>query len=220
MNVDDLIEALVEERSLEALEELTMSGSDEVVEALLQAAARLILNEDYEDTDDRIVETIRQHIVRQRPVGLLMDALASGSATKREFALACLSEIGDTKAVPAMVTLLGDKDEAVVEAAAEHLALLTHYDFGKDAERWRDWHGRLVKGQEEQAKEAQEDQQRLLRMQMKGYRSRNSENEDELTDGDDDDRGRYREDDDLERGRYRDDDDDDRGRARNDDDGW
>ena len=217
MNVDDLIEQLVEERSLEALEELTMSGSDEVVEALLQAAGRLIENEDYEDTDDRIVETIRQHIVRQRPVGLLMDALAAGNATKRELALACLSEIGDTKAVPAMIALLSDKDEVVRAAAAEHLALLTHYDFGGDAAKWRDWHERLVKGQEEQAKEAQEDQQRLLRMQMKGYRSRNTGGEDDMSD-DDDDRGRYRDDDDG-RGRYRDDDDDDRGRLANDD-GW
>jgi hypothetical protein len=221
VNVDDLIEQLVEERSLEALEELTLSGSDEVVEALLTAAGRLMEADELDEADDRIVETIRHHIVSQRPVGMLMDALASGNPTKREFALACLSEIGDTKAVPAMIALLGDKSGDVRDAAAEHLALLTHYDFGKDAAKWRDWYSRLVKGQEEQAKEAEEDQARLLRMQMKGYRgSRGTGGEDEVSDEDDDDRmRRYGDDDDDDRARFRrdDDDDDDRGRVS---DGW
>ena len=227
VNVDDLIEQLVEERSLEALEELTMSESDIVIEALVHAAGRLSQDEDLDESDDRIVDSIRQHIVGRKPVSVLMDALPNGDATTREFVLSCLSEIGDTKAVPAMINLLGDKNPDVREAAAEHLALLTHYDFGKDAAKWRDWYGRLVKGHEEQAQEEQEDKQRLLKMQMKGYRGKKGEgDEDEpMSDDDDDDRRRFGgDDDDDDRGRGRrfgDDDDDDRGRvSRNDDDSW
>lgn len=195
-----------------------MSGSDEVLEALIHAAGRLSTDEDLETEDDRIVEAIHQHVVERRPVGMLMDALTSSDAATREFALGCLSEIGDTKAVPAMINLLGDKDADVRDAAAEHLALLTHYDFGKDPAKWRAWHERLLKGQEEQAKEEIEDKQRLLRMQMKGYRGKRGENDDDLGDDDDDRRRRYGDDDDSgERGRF-DDDDDRRGRLRDDDD--
>lgn len=219
MNVDDLIDALVDERSLEALEQLTLSASDEVLEALIHAAGRVSVDDDLETEDDRIVEAIHQHVVERRPVGILMDALASGDAPTREFALGCLSEIGDVKAVPAMINLLADKDGDVRDAAAEHLALLTHYDFGKDPAKWRAWHERLLKGQEEQAKEEIEDKQRLLRMQMKGYRGKRGESDDDNPD--DDDRGgrRFGDDDDSgERSRFDDDDDDRRGRPSRDDD--
>src|SRR5688572_13181689 len=146
MNLEELVDMLVEDRSPEALEALTGSRADEVMEALIQAAGELVKSDRNDETDDGIVESIRQHLVETRAIGLLTDALGHADATTREFALTCLSEIGDPAAVPAMINLLEHKDPATREVAAEHLALLTHYDFGKDVAKWRDWDQRRVKG--------------------------------------------------------------------------
>ena len=213
MNLDERVDELVSERSLEALEALTGSRNDEVLEALIQAAGELQRAETAEEADDGIVETIRQHLVECRAIGLLVDALSSPDATTREFALSCLSEIGDPTPVPFMINLLGHKDPATREAAAEHLALLTHYDFGKDVAKWREWHERRIKGLEEQAVEDREDQARRLRLQIRGKRGGDDEGWRRRGDGDDDldgdahARGYDDDDDDLGRGRRLDDDD-------------
>lgn len=210
MNLDERVEELVSERSLEALEVLTGSRNDEVLEALIQAAGELLKAETAEEADDGIVETIRQHLVECRPIGLLVDALSSPDPTTREFALSCLSEIGDPTPVPFMINLLEHEDPGTREAAAEHLALLTHYDFGKDVAKWREWHERRIKGLEEQALEDREDQARRLRLQIRGKRG-----------GDDEGRRRRGGDDDMDddvHGRDYDDDDDDFGRGRRYDD--
>src|SRR5688572_6651596 len=132
MSLEDLVDELVEQRSQEALEALTGSRADEVLEALIQAAGALMRTETSEEADDNIVETIRGHLVDSKPVGLLIDALQSTDATTREFALSVLSEVGDPQPIPFMINLLEHKDEGTREAAAEHLALLTHYDYGRD----------------------------------------------------------------------------------------
>ncbi|MCO5165316.1 MAG: HEAT repeat domain-containing protein [Planctomycetes bacterium] len=212
MNLDELVDELVSARSLEALEALTGSRNDEVLDALIQAAGELQAAETGEEADDGIVESIRAHLVECRAIGLLTDALTAPDATTREFALSCLSEIGDPTPVPFMINLLEHKDPATREAAAEHLALLTHYDFGKDVAKWREWHERRIKGLEEQAQEDREDHARRLRLQIRGKRG-----------GDDEGRRRRGEDDDLDddlgRGRSLDDDDDfGRGRRLDDDD--
>ena len=101
VSVQDVVDQLVEDRSLDALERLTGSKSDRVLEGLVEAAGRLINAPMFDDEEDRIIETIRQHLVDTKCVGVLVDALRiyDDEATV-EFALACLSEIGDTKAVP------------------------------------------------------------------------------------------------------------------------
>jgi hypothetical protein len=201
MNLDDLVDELVEGRSLEALEALTGSRSDEVLEALIQAAGALMKGDTVEETDDGIVESIRAHLVECRPIGLLTDALQSQDPTTRELALGVLSEIGDPQAVPFMINLLEHKDASTREAAAEHLALLTHYDFGKDVAKWREWHERRIKGLEEQAVEDREDQARRLRLQIRGKRGGDDERR-RRGGGDDDDADdarRFDDDDDLRR---------------------
>lgn len=228
MNLEELVDMLVEDRSPEALEALTGSRNDEVLEALIQAAGTLLKSERADETDDGIVESIRQHLVESRAIGLLTDALASSDAMTREFSLSCLSEIADPAAIPFMINLLEHKDAGTREAAAEHLALLTHYDFGKDVAKWREWHDRKIKGLAEQEVEDREDQARRLRLQHRGKRGGEDGGRrggDEMDD-DDDDRGRRLDDDDDDdrpsRGRSLDDDDDDdrpkRGRDDDDDD--
>ena len=167
MSVQDVVDQLVEDRSLDALERLTGSKSDRVLEGLVEAAGRLINAPMFDDEEDRIIETIRQHLVDTKCVGVLVDALRiyDDEATV-EFALACLSEIGDTTAVPNMITLLDSKNDAIREAAAGHLALLTHYDFGNDPVKWREWFANLVAGRHEQKIEDKEDKERLLRLKF------------------------------------------------------
>jgi hypothetical protein len=199
LELDDLIDSLVEERSLDALEHLTGSKNEEVLEALLNAAGEILKKETADEADDHIVEEIRAHLVESKVVAPLVEGLGSPDFTTRELALACLSEIGDVEAAPAMINLLEHKDAATREAAAEHLALLTHYDLGKDVVKWREWFARRAKGKEEQIVEDQEDAQRRLRMQhrvKKGDRDREGDDN-----ADDDDRvrrgGRLDDDDDL-----------------------
>ena len=204
MDLEDLIEALVEERSTEALETLLGSKAEVVLEALMNAAGQVLKAEVQEDADDQIVEEIRGHLVESKAMAILSEALQSSEPTTREFALSCMSEIGDTGAAAAMVNLLEHKDAATREAAAEHLALLTHYDYGQDVAKWREYVERRAKGVVEQQVEDQEDAQRRLRLQIRGKRGPDKDkgDRDDNADDDDDDRGGRRLDDD---------DDDDRG---------
>jgi len=196
VSVQDVVEQLVEERSLDALERLTGSKSDEVLEALIDAAGQLINSPEYDDSEDRIVETIRQHLVDSKGVGVLVDALRpTGDEATVEFALACLSEIGDTQAVPHMIRLLDSKSEAIKDAAAEHLALLTQYDFGKDSAKWQEWFANLVAGRHEQKLEDKEDKERLLRLKFRTGKKKDGESESDDYGGDDD----YGRDDDYDR---------------------
>lgn len=236
MDLEDLIEALVEERSMDALETLLGSKAEVVLEALVGAAGQILKAETQEDADDQIVEEIRGHLVEAKAMAILTEALGSPEPTTREFALSCLSEIGDTGAAAAMVNLLESKDAGTREAAAEHLSLLTHYDYGQDVAKWREYVERRAKGVVEQAAEDEEDAQRLLRLKIRGKRGpdKNKGEGDDNPDDDDDDRGRRLDDDDDDDrgssgarrpnpwggggGRLDDDDDDDRGSRRRDDD--
>lgn len=239
MDLEDLIEALVEERSTDALETLLGSKAEVVLEALVNAAGQILKAETQEDVDDQIVEEIRGHLVEAKAMAILTEALGSPEATTREFALSCLSEIGDTGAAAAMVNLLESKDAGTREAAAEHLSLLTHYDYGQDVAKWREYVERRAKGVVEQAAEDEEAAQRLLRLKIRGKRGPDKDkgDRDDNPDDDDDDRGgrRLDDDDDDDRGSSSaarrpnpwgggggrlddDDDDDDRGSRRRDDD--
>jgi hypothetical protein len=175
--LQDVVDQLVDDRSFDALDRLTGSKSDEVLEALIEAAGRLINSPRFDDDEDRIVETIRSHLVESKGVGVLVDALKGNDEATIEFALACLSEIGDTLAVPNMIRLLEGKSDATRDAAAEHLALLTHYDFGKDPTKWREWYAKLVAGRHEQVEEDREDKERLLRLKFRTGKKKDEEPE-------------------------------------------
>ena len=169
MSLETLIDELVEERSLEALEKLTGVRNDDVLEALIGAAGRIMGTEEGDSFDDGILEEVRSHVIESRPVGLLVDiASQHGDPDAREFALSCLGEIGDPAAIGPMITLFEDRDPRIREAAAEHLALMTRHDLGKDPAKWREWHRRRQAGLEEQAVEDREDKARLLKLQMRG----------------------------------------------------
>ncbi|RMG15840.1 MAG: hypothetical protein D6731_07555 [Planctomycetota bacterium] len=168
MTLGSLVSELVDERSLDALERLTGSRNEEVLEALIEAAGRILADDRSEEVDDDIVERIRDHLVDSRAVGPLTDALSGSPPEAIEFALGCLSEIGDLDAVPPMIAILEGRDPQLREAAAEHLALLTKYDFGQDAKRWREWQQRRIRGLAEQAEEDREDEARLLNLKLRG----------------------------------------------------
>ncbi len=178
MSLASLVEQLVEERSYDALERLTGSRNEEVLDALIEAASRIISTDQLDPSDDGgIVDGVRSHLIDARPVGLLIDSLKHPDATVREFALSCLGEIGDLAAVGPMVKLLENSDPATREAAAAHLALLTKYDFGQDASKWREWEGKRMRGLVEQAKEDREDEARRLKLRMRGNRNKNNEDQ-------------------------------------------
>ena len=63
-----------------------------------------------------------------------------------------------------MVKMLENSDATTREAAAAHLALLTKYDFGQDAAKWREWETKRIQGLVEQAVEDREDQARRLKL--------------------------------------------------------
>lgn len=168
MSLESLVNELVDDRSLDALERLTGSRQEDVLEALVEAAGRILGAEHSDPSDDDIVDTLRQHLVETRAVGVLVDSLQNPDLTTCEFALSCLSQIGDIKAFEPMVRLLEEGPDGTREAAAEHLSLLTSYDFGANAAKWREWQQRRVQGLVEQAEEDREDQARRLRLQMRG----------------------------------------------------
>jgi HEAT repeat protein len=175
MTLQTLVSQLVDERSLEALERLTGSRNDEVLEALIEAAGRIMDDDDGDPNDDGIVDAVRAHLVEVKAIGILTDALKFPDPSARVFALSCLSEIGNPDALPPMIALLRDKDQSVKDAAAAHLALLTKYDFGHDAKKWTQWHQRRAAGLVEQEAEDREDEARRLKLQMR--RKRKAEEE-------------------------------------------
>lgn len=175
MTLQSLVGQLVHDRSLEALERLTGSRSDEVLEALVEAAGEISADDRGDTNDGDIVDGVRAHLVELKAVGVLTDALKFPDPASREFALSCLSEIGNLDAVPPMIALLRDKDQGVREAAAAHLALLTKYDLGFDAKKWTEWHQRRAAGLVEQAAEDREDEVRRLKLQMRRKRKKGSE---------------------------------------------
>jgi hypothetical protein len=137
--IEELVEELVDERSMEALERLTGSKNERVLAALIEAAGEIIDAETPQDEDDTILEEIQAHLVKCAEVGPLLDALEHKNPSIRELALACLGEMGDPSVAEPMIARLEDEEESVREAAAEHLSLLTDHDFGVDVAAWRGW---------------------------------------------------------------------------------
>lgn len=175
MSLDSLVSELVDERSLEALEKLTSSRNEEVLYALVEAAGQIVAADHGDDNDDAILEGVRSHLVDSKAVGILIDALNLVDPSAREFSLSCLSEIADPIAIPEMIALLKDSDEGVRNAAAAHLALLTKYDFGHDAKKWREWDHKRVAGLLEQIVEDREDMARRLKMQMRRKKTKDEQ---------------------------------------------
>ena len=105
MSLENLVNELVDDRSLDALQRLTGSRNEEVLEALIEAAGRILGADRTDPSDDEIVDTVRSHLIETKPVGLLADALQSTDPTTQEFALGCLSQIGDIASLDPMVLL-------------------------------------------------------------------------------------------------------------------
>lgn len=189
MSLDGLIYRLVEERSLEALEALTSTDDESVLEALIEAAGQVIDSGELDENEEQILETIRSHLLECKAKGPLVDSLGARGNEKpaREFALSVLSELGDQSAVPDMIPLLRDEDPAIRAAAAEHLALLTNYDFGSDAAKWTDYYDRLIRGR--LAYEKEEEEERKEKLAAKRARAAKKEQDDFYGESGDDDSG-------------------------------
>ena len=91
MELHRLVDLLVDDRSLDALQRLTGSRNEEVLEALIEAAGRILGSERGDPSDDEIVDEVRQHLVDCKAVGPLVDALqlhalASGRRRQRAHA--------------------------------------------------------------------------------------------------------------------------------------
>jgi len=184
VSLDGLLYQLVHERSLEALEALTTTDDESVLESLIDAAGQVIESEELYENEEQILETIRSHLLECKAKGPLVDALAGhGGGAAKEFALSVLSELGDQSAVPDMIPLLGNSDEAVRAAAAEHLALLTNYDFGADAAKWTDYYNRLIRGRI--AYEKEEEAERMERLAQQRARKAKKEEEEMFADAPD-----------------------------------
>lgn len=169
MSLDDLVHQLVEDRSLEALEILAGSRNEDVLEELVSAAGRILGDDTQDDADDEIVDTIRQRLTELRATGPLIDALGFDSdPVTQEFAMSCLAEIGDMVAFEPLLKVLEEGQGELKTVAASQLALLTNYDHGPDAAKWRDWNRRRIEGLQEQALEDAEEQARRLNLRLKG----------------------------------------------------
>lgn len=155
--IGELVDELIDDRSVEALERLTGSKNEGVLAALIEAAGRIVDDDRSEEIDDTIVEEIQAHLVKCAKVGPLVDALEHKKPSVRELALGCLGEIGDTGAAGPMIERLEDEDPGVREAAAEHLTLLSDQDFGMDAAAWRKWLENVAEREKERVKEAREE---------------------------------------------------------------
>lgn len=59
--------------------------------------------------------------------------------TSRLDALAGLQAVRDPASVPSLVTLSGDRDRRVSDAALEALVCITGHDFGRAERKWRNW---------------------------------------------------------------------------------
>ncbi|WP_438029482.1 hypothetical protein [Sorangium sp. So ce233] len=73
-----------------------------------------------------------EHIARDR----------EESPTRRLTAIDTTAEIRAGSAVPALISALTDPHEAIVEAAARALVVITRDDHGRDARRWASWWSR------------------------------------------------------------------------------
>ncbi len=183
MTLERLIDELVDDRSLDALARLTGSKNEEVLAGLIEGAGRLIGADRPDPSDDEILDSLRQHLIDCRATGLLVDALASPDENAQEFALGCLSQIGDLQAFEPMVKLLETGKPDMKAIAAEHLSLLTHYDFGDDPAKWRDWFSRRAQGLIEQAVEDREDVARRLKLQYRKNKNATTEESDDTYGG-------------------------------------
>ncbi|MBL4849721.1 MAG: hypothetical protein JKY65_29685 [Planctomycetes bacterium] len=169
MSLEDLVHRLVEDRSLEALAFLTSSNNDDVYEELVGAAGRVLADEGSDPADDEIVDTIRQRLIEIKATGPLIDALGYDSdPITQEFAMGCLAEIGDMVAFTPLFKILEEGKGELKAIAASQLSLLTNYDFGPDAKKWREWNVRRMKGLAEQEVEDAEENARRLNLRLKG----------------------------------------------------
>lgn len=169
MSLDDLVHQLVEDRSLEALEFLVGSRNEDVFEELVSAAGRVLGDEVEDDADDEIVDTIRQRLIELKATGPLIDALGiDGDPVTQEFAMGCLAEIADMVAFDPLLKVLEEGKGDLKAIAASQLSLLTNYDFGPDAKKWREWNVRRIQGLQDQAVEDEEENARRLNLRLKG----------------------------------------------------
>jgi len=179
VSLDDLVHQLVEDRSLEALEFLTGSRNEDVLEELVTAAGRVLGDDQQDDADDEIVDTIRQRLIEVKATGPLIDALGFDSdPITQEFAMGCLAEIGDMVAFEPLLKILEEGRGELKTVAASQLALLTNYDHGPDAKKWREWNHRRIDGLQEQAVEDAEENARRLNLRLKGTKV--TEDQDQL----------------------------------------
>jgi hypothetical protein len=187
--IEDLVEELVRERSMEALERLTGSSADRVLSALIEAAGSIMDADTPQDEDDTILEEIQAHLVKCAETGPLIDALESPKPCIREFVLGCLGEMQDQSVAEAMINRLEDEDAGVREAAAEHLSLLTDNDYGTDVVAWRKWlETQAVLAKQREIDEREESKARQkAKTKVLDVRIDDDESDEEGSDGDDDD---------------------------------
>jgi len=58
---------------------------------------------------------------------------------RRLIAISSIAELKIHRLVPALIRALTDQQDAIPEAAARALGILTRQDFGRDARKWSDW---------------------------------------------------------------------------------
>jgi hypothetical protein len=196
--IEELVDELIDDRSVEALERLTGSSDDRVLAALVEVAGKIIDGDRADDDDDTIVEEIQAHLVKCAKTGPLIDALDSKNPSVRELALGCLGEIGDLSAAEHMIGRLEDAEASVREAALEHLTLLTDQDFGMDPPAWRKWLVAMAENEKARVQEAREELKEKRQRKSKVIADIDEDAEDASDSDDDDDkpRRRSREDDD------------------------
>lgn len=77
----------------------------------------------------------------KRPVGPLIEILKKDKDwSVRCFGAYALGKIGDEKALAPLIDALQDEDPRVCSDAAKALKKITGRDFGKDYEKWKEWH--------------------------------------------------------------------------------
>ena len=109
-------------------------------------------------TEHIVKEAARHPYARVYPIG----AVSRGQKGEQ------LAEIGDMVAFAPLLKVLEEGRGDLKGAAAEQLSLLTNYDYGPDAQKWREWNERRIKGLEEQRAEDEEENARRLNLRLKG----------------------------------------------------